>query len=109
MSAIPVIKSLPANSTSWRTLTEVEGYGRLKSVGVAHSHNDISMVRIHYDGETVTSKLANGYNVGGNNGISLDIPFIEYLHIEIRDMNHKRPHTRFWASYIVGDTESDEL
>lgn len=109
MSAIPVIKSMPADSTSWRTMTMVEGYGRLKGVGVAHSHNDISMIRIHYDDRVITSKLGDGYNVGGDNGISLDIPFSELLHIEIRDRNRKRPHTRFWASYIVGDTESDEL
>jgi hypothetical protein len=109
MSALPVIKSQPADSTCWKTLTEIEGYGRLKSVGVAHSYNDISMVRIHYDDRTITSKLANGYDVGGDNGLNLDIPFTDYLHIEIRDRNHDRPHTRFWASYILGDTESDEL
>ena len=109
MSAIPVIKSLPADTTTWRTLTEVEGYGRLKSVGVAHSYNDISMIRIHYDDDSITSKLADGYHGGGDNGVSLDIPFTEYLHIEICDRNRERPHTRFWASYILGDTESDEL
>lgn len=106
MASYPVIRSLPADSTTWRTLAQPDGPGRLKGIGVVQSQNDISKVRITIDGdEKVSNKIGSSSHMYdcSNVGMNLDLPFHESLTVEIKDGDNRRPQTRFWVSYTVGN------
>ena len=104
MSKKPIVVSLPANQTSWRTILYVPASvtGRLKGIGVVQTENDVSHIQIHVDNsELIKTKIGSSHNSAGNDGINLDIPFTDGLKIQVKDGKNPSNNTRFWASCVV--------
>lgn len=102
-----VIKTAPANSTSYQNLVKVTGVsGTLTAVGVAHGWRS-HYVRIAIDGDHVVEDLLVGSNAAqaaANGGLGVALPFKRSLLVDIRD-SPASALTSYWAAYVTSHTE----
>lgn len=103
----PHVAVAAADSTTWKTLVQVQGAsGTLTGLGVAagpYYHH----VRVTLDGRHIAEDVlaGTGSSAQASNGIGVHLPFADEMVVAVRDSSRPSAGARYWVAYVTDDAQ----
>jgi hypothetical protein len=96
------VETRTIDSTEWDDIVSVKGRGRLTALGVVGGQYD-HRFRVTIDGREVADEVlaSAGPSTLANNGLGVDLPFAEALHVEGRDEPEGSALAHYWVCWVL--------